>query len=481
MNDPDRAIWEGVLSHLRRKHPGLCRQWFDSLEPVCLDAGVMHVRTTTTIHRDYLQRQCGAAFNDSIQAVSGRLIGVRFIGPLDEAPRRVGSDASSDRARSAASAGTPGRTRQAKPAQSAGPGRTDVVTPPKPRHYREDGVVINPDYGFENFVVGPGNRLAHAAARAIAAGSGAAYNPLFIHGGVGLGKTHLLQAICIELYEKQPETAILYTSCDGFLRQFMDAVQSGEMARFEDRFYSVDLLIVDDIHFLARNETSQEGFFHTFNALHHAGKQIVLSSDARPEHIQRLEDRLVSRFNSGLVAEIEPPDFETRVQILRKKAELRSFPIPDEVAFFIAEHADRNIRELEGALTKIQIQASVDGKPPSIELAQSALGASARAPSVITVQQIMEVVSEYYNVRIADILSRRRPRSIALPRQICMYIARRATRHSLEEIGAYFGGRDHTTVMHAVRTVAERRAIDSDFDACVAAIEARLFRNPQPR
>ena len=339
----------------------------------------------------------------------------------------------------------------------------------------DDGLVLNPDYGFDNFVVGPNNRLAHAAALAVAANPGRAYNPMFVHGDVGLGKTHLLQAICLAILAQRPGAVIYYTSCEGFLTQFMDAVAAGAMSRFRHKFRHVDVLVVDDIHFLAKRDRTQEEFFHTFNSLYQCHKQIVLSSDAPPEEIPDLEQRLVSRFQGGLIAPISPPTYETRIEIVKNKARLRGLELATDVAEAVAARIDTNIRELEGAVTKLQVMAQVERLPLSVELVRQALGMPERkADATVQIQTIINAVTEFYQVKVTDLQSKRRQRSIALPRQLCMYLARRHTRYSLEEIGGYFGGRDHTTVMHAVRTIETRVSTDGKFAQEVTGLEGRL-------
>lgn len=338
-----------------------------------------------------------------------------------------------------------------------------------------DGLVINPDYDFENFVVGPNNRLAHAGALAVAANPGRAYNPYFVHGKVGLGKTHLLQAMCLHIRATRPNTTIYYTSCEGFATQFFDAVAAGEMTRFRYKFRHVDVLVVDDIHFLAQRERIQEEFFHTFNTLWQSQKQVVLSSDAPPEHIPDLEDRVVSRFKSGLVSEVTQPSFETREEILKKKARIRGFELPPEVASFVAQRFDSNIRELEGAVQRLQAYALSESVPISLELARAALGdPESRSEPRVPVQMIIEVVTAFYDIKATDLQGRRRQRSIAHPRQVCMYLARKLTRFSLEEIGGYFGGRDHTTVLHAINTISDRIKTDQDFATSLTHLESQL-------
>ena len=448
--DFDRRVWDGMLAHLRAHHAMICRNWFGELEPRGVAGGAIHVRASSDLHRDYLRRMCAEAFNDAARTVSGHLLTVRFLGPGEPVP----------------AVKSKGAKRGAAPTPQ-------LVEVKEPAGY--ESLVVNPDYGFESFVVGPANRLAHAAAKAVAANPGQAYNPFFIHGGVGLGKTHLLQAICLELARARPGTRLYYISCEGFLTQFMECVQSGQMGDFRHRYRDLDVLVIDDIHFLAKRDRTQEEFFHTFNSLYQANRQIILSSDAAPEEIPDLEDRLVSRFKWGLVAKIEPPGFETRVEILKAKATLRGLVLPDDVALFLAQRIDTNIRELEGAVVKLQIQSSVEQRPIDLPLARSALGEGLPPPQGSpTIQTILGAVTEYYGVRVPDLQGKRRQRSVALPRQVCMYLARRHTRMSLEEIGGYFGGRDHTTVMHAIKSVEGKREPDSEFDVLLRTIEQRL-------
>jgi len=339
-----------------------------------------------------------------------------------------------------------------------------------------DGLTINPDNSFENFVQGPENRFALAAAKAVASGAGGQYNPLFLQAAVGLGKTHLLQAIVLGVKARRPDALVYCTSCEGFMSQFMDAVQAGVMAQFRTKFRHVDVLLIDDIHYLAKRERTQEEFFHTFNALHQAGKQIVLSSDAAPSEIPELEARLVSRFNCGLVAKLEPPTYETREQIVRAKAALRGVTIKEDVAAYVASVIDGNIRDLEGALTKLQVMADVDRREIDVALARQALGSAdqIRPEPRVQMRGIIDLVTDYFGVTEADLVSKRRHRSVTQPRQLCMFLARHNTHFSLQEIGHQFGDRDHTTVMHAVRTIEDRCGLDAEFKQTVRLLEERL-------
>lgn len=465
----DQQIWSGMLSHLKSNHAALCRQWFEEIEPLGIAGGVLRLRAHSTVHRDYLQRQCIEPFKDAACSASQRLLTVQFYGPEDEVERVREEPAPARPAafvehspRVGAAGATPG-------------GFSYPLVTEDPRRKRTDELVINPDYAFENFVLGPNNRLAHAAAVAVAANPGRAYNPYFVHGDVGLGKTHLLQAVCLRVLEADPGSRIYYTSCEGFMTQFFDAVQAGEMAAFRHRFRDVDMLVIDDVHFLAKRDRTQEEFFHTFNSLYQAHKQIVLSSDAPPEEIPDLEDRLVSRFKWGLVTMISPPDYETRIEILKNKARLRGLELAPEVAAFISTRIDSNIRELEGAVIKLQALANCDHRPIDLALAAQALGEPpGKGDRQLQIQTIISVVTDFYSVKITDLQSKRRQRSIALPRQVCMYLARKHTRYSLEEIGGYFGGRDHTTVMHAVKTIEGRCEVDAEFGKIVSSLELQL-------
>lgn len=463
MKEQDRQLWTGMLAHLRSMAPDLCRQWFEEIEPLGIDAGILRLRVHSNVHRDYLHRHATGAFNDAARAVSGRLLSVRFLGPDEDLvpPPAPVSGPIGGLAEPASELPAPGLNGSAAHAHP-------------PLRY-DDGLVLNPDYSFEHFVVGPTNRLAHAAAVAVAASPGRAYNPLFIHGDVGLGKTHLLQAICLRIRAARPDAVIYYTSCEGFMTQFIDAVQANAMTRFRHKFRDLDVLVIDDIHFLAKRDRTQEEFFHTFNSLYQAHKQIVLSSDARPEEIPDLEARLVSRFKWGLVTQLSPPCYETRIEIVKNKARIRGVAVPDEVACYIANLIDTNIRELEGAVTKLQVVAATERRPITLELARQALEDATDRPENLTqIQTIVDAITSFYGVKVTDLQSKRRQRSIALPRQLCMFLARKHTRFSLEEIGGYFGGRDHTTVMHAVRMIEVKLSGDTEFAKVVQAIRDQL-------
>jgi len=311
--------------------------------------------------------------------------------------------------------------------------------------------ILNPKYTFDTFVVGNSNRFAHAACLAVAESPAKAYNPLFIYGGVGLGKTHLMHAIGQFILSHNPNAKVLYVTSEKFTNELINSIRDDKNVEFRNRYRTIDILLIDDIQFIAGKERTQEEFFHTFNALHEANKQIIISSDRPPKEIPTLEDRLRSRFEWGLIADIQPPDLETRVAILKKKAELENIDIDDEILLFIAKRIESNIRELEGALIRIMAYASLTNNKLSLSIADEALKdiLSNTQPKEITIPLIQQVVAQHYDLRVEDFKSKKRSRSIAYPRQIAMYLSRELTDQSLPKIGEEFGGRVHTTVIHA--------------------------------
>ena len=315
---------------------------------------------------------------------------------------------------------------------------------------------LNPQYTFENFITGPSNRLAHAAAVAVAGALGKAYNPLFIHSAVGLGKTHLVQAICHDLLQRETVRRIRYLSCESFINDFIHAVEQGDPTAFRLSYRQLDVLVIDDIQFLSKKGRTQEEFFHTFNTLYNAGKQIVLTSDGPPRDMVDLEERLLSRFKWGLVVPLVTPEYETRVAIIRRKARLRATSIPDDVIEYMAVNLETNIRELEGAIIKLTGYAALSGRSVDLDLAQEILGYHTKGDAAINMAGILDAVTKRFSIKLADLQSKRRTQSIVLPRQICMYLARQLTGHSLEEIGGFFGGRDHTTVLYAEQKIAKQ-------------------------
>lgn len=337
---------------------------------------------------------------------------------------------------------------------------------------REDVPGWNLKYTFDDFVIGPGNRFAHAAAVAVSESPAKQYNPLFIYGPTGLGKTHLLQAIAHEMKRRRPEFKILYISSEKFTNQLITAIQTKSTPQFRAKYRTLDLLLIDDVHFIAEKDSTQEEFFNTFNALYEAHKQIVVTSDRPPKDIPGLEERLVSRFGWGLVTDIQPPDFETRVAILKKKMERETVVVPDDVAYFIADKIKSNIRELEGALIRVVAYCTLTNSKIDIRLAQEILKDSFKEEAQkFTIEGIQKVVADYFNVKISDLRSKRRTVSIVRPRQIAMYLVRELTQHSLPEIGEYFGGKDHTTVLHSCNKIAAER----DKDVAVRVLLDKLL------
>jgi chromosomal replication initiator protein len=488
----DDALWRDMMGYLRDKHSPICRQWFDHLEPQTLAGGLMQVRAESKIQQAYLQNRCREPFTEAAQQVTGQLVAVRFIHgqagtPRAEVPAGM-SDATvpaSSRpphaadANAADAADAAHRKHAAKarsiakyaPAAVTTASLSNVAVPTLEEALDED-LVLNPDHAFQAFIQGPNNELAFALAQAVADQPVKSYNPLFIHGGVGLGKTHLLQAICLRILERDPDYNIVYVSCEKFTNQFIECARGGEYGAFRHHYRHADMLVVDDIHFLSGKEQMQEEFFHTFNELHTQQKQIVLSSDAAPADIPGLTERLISRFTWGVVAKVSPPGFETRLAIIHAKAALRGVTIPDDVAEYLARKIDRNTRELEGWVHTCEAHAREFNKPLTVEIARQALGDPGVTPSGrVTLQRIIDIVTDFYSVRTAELQSKKRHKSIAEPRQVCMWLARQNTNLSLEDIGGHFGGRDHTTVMHSVSKVEDRHEKEPVFAAQVDQLD----------
>jgi len=411
-------IFADILERAKALDPANTRKWFEKLAVLHFDGGSFRIGCPDEATVQFLQDNCKSSFIRAAQQITGHLVTLDF--SVDAGVNADSGD----------------------------------------RRYQAS-LKLHPDYTFDNFVVGPSNRLAHASCFAVSQSPGDTYNPLFIYGNSGLGKTHLLHAVCFEAQRRLNNAVIQFLSCEDFVNRFIRAIEEGNLAGFQSQFRTVDLLIIDDVQFLREREHSQEEFFHTFNALYNNGKQIILSADSAPGKIPSLEERLISRFNWGLVTRIDPPSYETRVAIVQKKAHVRGLNISDEIAGFIARKVYANIRELEGALTSIYAVATTTDHEIDLELAQTALEGQIKATSKhISITDITEVVTSYFDVRLTDLQSKKRSQSITEPRQICMYLARNLTRHSLEEIGGHLGGRDHTTVMHACSKINQAKDID---------------------
>jgi chromosomal replication initiator protein len=430
-------IFVDILERAKALDPVNTRKWFDKLTVLHLSGGSLEIGCPDEVTLQFLRDNCKSSFTRAAQQITGHLVTVDF----NVEQRR----------------GFLRRSRR-----------------------RESGPNLHPDYTFDNFVVGPSNRLAQASCFAVSQSPGSTYNPLFLYGNSGLGKTHLLQAVCYEAKQKFGKAVIQFLSCEDFVNRFIKAIEEGNLAGFQSQFRTVDMLVIDDVQFLREREQSQEEFFHTFNTLYSNGKQIILSADSPPGQIPSLEERLISRFNWGLVTRIDPPSYETRVAIVQKKAHLRGLSICDEISEYIARKVHANIRELEGALTTIYAIATTTGEQITIELAQRALeGQIESAARHISITDIIEVVTNHFNVRLADLQSKKRSQSIAEPRQICMYLARNLTKHSLEEIGGHLGGRDHTTVMHACNKIGEAKSCDPKMDALLGELTRQITRVPK--
>jgi chromosomal replication initiator protein len=337
---------------------------------------------------------------------------------------------------------------------------------------------FNPKNTFETFVVGNNNNFAYAAAQAVAQAPGKSYNPLFLYGGVGLGKTHLLHAIGQHVASSKKGARVAYVSSEKFTNEYIDAIQNNQLVKFRKKYRQTDVLLIDDIQFLAGKERIQEEFFHTFNALHEGHKQIVLTCDRPASEIQNLEHRLVSRFEWGLVTDLQPPDVEMRLAILQKKAQLMGVALPEEIMNFLANRIRTNIRRLEGALIRVASYASLTGKKLTIEVVESLLREVLHEEGrfSISIEVIQKRVAEHFDIRLADMTSKRRPENIAFPRQIAMFLSRQMTESSLSAIGEAFGGRDHGTVLHACRLVKDRMEVDPNVRQVVSYLEKQLMR-----
>ncbi len=333
---------------------------------------------------------------------------------------------------------------------------------------------LNPRYTFDTFVVGPTNKMAHAVSVAVAESPGGSYNPLFLYGGAGLGKTHLMHSIAHHIINNRKDLRVLYVTSEKFTNELIDSLKHDKNKEFRDKYRNIDVLLIDDIQFIIGKESTQEEFFHTFNELHEAKKQIVISSDKHPREISTLEERLRSRFEWGITADIQPPDYETKMAILKKRAELENLEIDTEVMQYVATNITSNIRELEGALNKICVFANLEKRPVTLDLAEEALKDTIETQKEITPEFIMEIVAEHYNITVNDILSRKKNKEIANPRQICMYLIRKYTNCSLQIIGKIMGNRDHSTILHGHEKILDLLSKDENLKANVDILVKKL-------
>jgi chromosomal replication initiator protein len=455
------ALWKDIAGTIKAEvSPDTFNRWFKDIELVALSPTEMTLCVPNNIYQFWIESNYLSLVQSSALLALGTPRSVRFVfSESASAPARKSTHA--HRAEKA-----PAPEPEAAPAES----------PEEESPVSTNG--LNPRNTFESFVVGANNQFASAACLAVASAPAKTYNPLFIYGGVGLGKTHLMHAIGHAIRAKK-KSKVLYISSEHFTNEFIDAIQNGTLVKFRRRYRSVDVLLIDDIHFFADKERSQEEFFHTFNALFDGHKQIVLSSDRPASEIRNLESRLVSRFEWGLTAELLPPDSETRVAILKKKEEIMRLKISNEILEFLASRIRTNVRRLEGALMRVASYVSLnEGHMPPPERLEHLLKdlLQEEARRVVTIDQIKTRVAEHFDVRLADMTSKRRPANIAFPRQVAMYFARELTKSSLCEIGDAFGGRDHGTVIHAHRLVKERIKNDEKVRQIVSYLDSQFQR-----
>jgi chromosomal replication initiator protein len=465
MSTATNIRWQSVLDVIRSQLvPSQFETWFTKTNCLEFSDTKIVVEVPNKFYLEWLKRQYGSVISDAVEKTAGRRDGrqVTFVVTANGATGSMESNLGE----------VDGVETIEKVASRARDAEELVRVAGLPR---DPELHLNPEYVFENFVVGSSNRLAHAASLAVVENAGRVYNPLFIHGGLGLGKTHLLQAICHNVLAKRPNLRLLYLPCEQFINCFITALERGQIEAFRQRYRMLDVLVIDDIHFLANKEHTQEEFFHTFNALYNDRKQIILSSDSPPKDIPNLEERLVSRFKWGLVAEIESPSFELRLAIIRKKSARFGIDVPDEVAEYLATNLKTSVRELEGAVTNLLGYASIMKESISLDTAKQVLGESlGPRRKRTTLDRIVTLVTEHYGVRLSDLQSKKRFQSIALPRQVCMYLARRYTNLSLAEIGGSFGGRDHSTVLYATEKIASRLDLDGELRSAIQTLSQAL-------
>lgn len=420
MNNFLNNLWSQVLKKMEEKlsKPSF-ETWLQGTTPITMYESVIIVGVPNDFTKEWLENRYSHLIRDIVQQITSKEYEVSFVVPQDESIN----------------------SKKPKKKFSAPEiANDDLIT-----------TLLNPKYTFETFVIGNSNRFAHAASLAVAEAPAKAYNPLFIYGGVGLGKTHLMNAIGHYVLEQNIGGKVVYISTEKFTNEFINAIRDNKTVEFRNKYRTVDVLLIDDIQFLAGKEQTQEEFFHTFNTLHENNKQIIISSDRPPKEIPTLEDRLRSRFEWGLITDIQTPDLETREAILRKKADLENLDIPNSVIMFIANKVATNIRELEGALTRVMAYSSMSGQEVSVDLAHQALKdiLPESKSDIVTVEKIQQIVAEHFQLKVEDFKAKKRTRSVAHPRQIAMYLSRELTDNSLPKIGEMFGGRDHTTVLHA--------------------------------
>ncbi|NOT32451.1 MAG: chromosomal replication initiator protein DnaA [Planctomycetes bacterium] len=474
-----RARWEGILEVLR----GSIRReqfetWFRRAALVHLDGA----RLTLAVHNAFAREWLLDYYKDELAAAAEKALGSPRVIEILVDPERVAALAPARQTEGGGTSSGLALPSTAIPLTPPALPARRVPAAPEAAAGDESGkllggsdISLNPYYRFDNFVVGPCNRFAHAACVGVAEQPGKTYNPLFIHGSSGLGKTHLMQSLCHNVLERAPKARILYLSCETFVNHFISAIEHGNLSKFRDKYRNVNVLVVDDIHVLANKEKTQEEFFHTFNTLYNAGAQIVLSSDSQPVEIPTLQERLVSRFSWGLVTQLETPCYETRVAILKRKSRERGQELPDELARFLAERIETHVRALEGAVNKLLGFASLSGQELSLQLARQCLRELfTQQRGQPTIEDILRAVTARFGVKLSDLQSRKRTNAVVVPRQVGMFLARRVTRMSLEEIGHFFGGRDHSTVLYSIEKITRVSREDEDMRRAVTELLLEL-------
>ncbi|MDI1479897.1 chromosomal replication initiator protein DnaA [Polyangium sp. y55x31] len=475
--DESRAIFERAIEHTRGLSPATFDQWFGGVQFDDLTDGVLSLRVQNEFVLEWVKTNFLPTITDKIRELTGWSVQVAWtIDQHLEAPIANVPQMPPVRPRSLVV--RPSTNPPSAPASPSAPVAAEPrAQAPAPAPQRRPALPedLNPKHTFATFVVGPSNQLAHAAAIAAAGGGGRRYNPLFICGGTGLGKTHLVHAIAHRVLDERPGARIIYVSAERFTNDFITAIQHHRMDDFRAKYrVHCDLLLVDDIQFLAGREQTQEEFFHTFNALHGLDRQIVVTSDKYPQNLERMEERLVSRFSWGLVADIQAPELETRVAIVRNKAALEGIVLPDDVALYLAQVIRSNVRELEGTLIRLAAKSSLTGRPVDLAFARAEITAATPRASIMSVEDIQRAVCHHFHLRSIDLTSKDRHKSIAFARHVAMYLCKQRLKVSFPEIGRAFGNRDHTTVMSAVRKIEAQRDTDPQVRAHLEALERKL-------
>jgi chromosomal replication initiator protein len=475
--DEARAVFDQAVEHTRSLSPATFNQWFAGVQFDDLTDGVLTLRVQNEFVQEWIKTNFLPTLTHKLHELTGKSVQVAWtIDQHLESPVSEGRTSPPVRPRPISIRPNHQPSMAAMGVADLGPLDAEEPPPPPSRRPAAPPEDLNPKQTFSSFVVGPSNQLAHAAAVAAAGGGGRRYNPLFICGGTGLGKTHLMHATAHRVHEDRPSARILYISAERFTNEFITAIQHHKMDEFRTRYRSsCDVLLVDDIQFLAGREQTQEEFFHTFNALHALDRQIVVTSDKYPQALERMEERLVSRFSWGLVADIQVPELETRVAIVRNKASQEGIEMPDDVAVYLAQVIRSNVRELEGTLIRLAAKSSLTGRSVDLAFAKAEINAtSPPRAQMLSVEEIQRAVCHHFHLRSSDLTSKDRHKSVAFARHVAMYLCKQRLKCSFPELGRAFGNRDHTTVMSAVRKIEAQRDTDPQVRAHLEALERKL-------